>query len=169
MSSWSLSSPQGLVLFHSPHLQGWSQGRAVFHTPWFSCPVFPAPSPGPAQPPSPAKHRGHQAGGAGPPPGARRQEWYHLPLRLPGCPPPWTLTASPEDKQIKKQAQGDWAAQSVNHPNLELLSGHDLKVHEFEAHLRIQADSEEPAWDSLSLSLSAPPSLAVSLSLSLSK
>ena len=35
-------------------------------------------------------------------------------------------------------------------------SGHDLTVQEFEHHIWVCADSEEPAWDFLSPSLSVP-------------
>ena len=52
---------------------------------------------------------------------------------------------------------------------LDFGSGHDLTVGGFEPHIRLSADSAEPAWDSLSPSLSAPPLLALSLSLSLSR
>ena len=48
-------------------------------------------------------------------------------------------------------------------------SGHDLMVHEFEPFIGLCADSVEPAWDSVSRSLSAPPLLMLSLSLSLSQ
>ena len=47
-------------------------------------------------------------------------------------------------------------AQSVKPPTLDFGSGHDLAVHEFEAHIRLDAESTEPAWDSLS-PLSALP------------
>ena len=42
-------------------------------------------------------------------------------------------------------------------------SGHDLQVRGIEPHVRLCADSVEPAWDSLS-SLSAPPLLMLPLS-----
>ena len=45
-------------------------------------------------------------------------------------------------------------AQSVKHPSLGFGSGHDLMVRETEPHVRLCIDSMEPAWDSLSLSLS---------------
>ena len=47
-------------------------------------------------------------------------------------------------------------------------SGHDLKICEFEPHIGFSADSSEPgaALDSVSPSLSAPPLLVQSLSLS---
>ena len=45
-------------------------------------------------------------------------------------------------------------AQLVKHPTLDFGSGHDLAVRGIEPHVGLQADSAEPAWDSLSLSLS---------------
>ena len=45
-------------------------------------------------------------------------------------------------------------AQLVKHPTLDFGSGHDLMVGELEPHIRLCADSEEPAWDSLSPPLS---------------
>ena len=60
--------------------------------------------------------------------------------------------------------RGVWVAQSAKHPTLDFGSGHDLIVREFEPHIRLCTDGAEPAWDSLSLSLSAPPLLALSLS-----
>ena len=42
-------------------------------------------------------------------------------------------------------------------------SGHDLTVHKFEPRLGLVAVSAEPASDLLSLSLSAPSQLALSL------
>ena len=54
-------------------------------------------------------------------------------------------------------------AQSVKLPNLGFISGHDLRVCGFEPCVRLQAESAEPAWDSLSPSLSAPPLLVLSL------
>ena len=68
-----------------------------------------------------------------------------------------------------------WVAQSVKRPTLHLGSGHDLTVREFEPPVGLCVDSVEPAWDSLSPSLSAPlpptyvHSLSLPLSLSLSK
>ena len=59
-------------------------------------------------------------------------------------------------------------AQSVKCPTLDFGSGHDLTVCEFEPCVTFCTDSAEPAWDSLSSSLSLPLSLPVfSLSLSL--
>ena len=58
---------------------------------------------------------------------------------------------------------GAWVAQSVKHLTLDFSSGHDLMVHEIEPHCGLCADSVEPAWDSLSPSLSAPPMHTLSL------
>ena len=49
---------------------------------------------------------------------------------------------------------GTWVAQSVKPPTLARV--HDLTVCEFEPRTGLRADSVEPAWDSLSLSLSLP-------------
>ena len=46
--------------------------------------------------------------------------------------------------------RGAWVAQSVKCPTLDLGSGHDLMVSEFEPRTGLCADSAEPAWDSLS-------------------
>ena len=56
-------------------------------------------------------------------------------------------------------------AQPVKRLTLSFGSGHDLTVHEFELDAGLCADSVEPAWDSLSPSLSMPPLLILSLSL----
>ena len=61
--------------------------------------------------------------------------------------------------------RGTWLAQSVEHPTLDFGSGHDLTVHEFKPRVRLCADSTEPAWDSWSPSLSAPPPLMLCLKL----
>ena len=63
---------------------------------------------------------------------------------------------------------GAWVAQSVKHPTLGFGLGHDLTVCEFEPHIRLHADSAEPAWDSPSPSLSAPPPHACTHALFLS-
>ena len=64
-------------------------------------------------------------------------------------------------------------AQLVKHLTLDFSSGHDLTVHEIfemEPHVRFYTDSVEPAWDSLSLSLSAPlPTHSLCLSLKIHK
>ena len=58
-------------------------------------------------------------------------------------------------------------AQLVKHPTLDFGSGQDLTVREFEPRFHLHADGTESAWDSLSPSLSVPPLLMLSLSLSL--
>ena len=55
-------------------------------------------------------------------------------------------------------------AQLVKRSTLDLGSGHDLMVPEIKAHIALCADITEPAWDSLSASLSAPPLLVLPLS-----
>ena len=59
---------------------------------------------------------------------------------------------------------GQW----VGHPTLDFSSGHDLVVGEIEPLVGLCPDSVEPAWDSLSpsLSLSLPCAHARALSLS---
>ena len=66
---------------------------------------------------------------------------------------------------------GAWVAQSVKHPILDFSSGHDLMVREVELYIGLQANRAEPAYDSLSPSLSAPlqPSLSFSVSLKINK
>ena len=64
---------------------------------------------------------------------------------------------------------GTWVAQSVEYPTLDFGSGHGFMVHGSEPHTGLHTGSAEPAGDSLSPSLSAPPLLSLSLSLSLSK
>ena len=49
---------------------------------------------------------------------------------------------------------GTGVAQSVKSPTLDFGSGHDLMVREFEPRIGLGTDSTEPAWVSLSLSLS---------------
>ena len=69
----------------------------------------------------------------------------------------------------KANKSGDtWVAQSVKHLTLDSGLGHDLMVHDTEPQVGIHTDSAEPAWDSLSPCLSAPPHLSLSLFLSLS-
>ena len=60
-------------------------------------------------------------------------------------------------------------AQSVEYPNVDFGSGHDLTVCESEPLTGFFTDSAEPTWNSLSLPLSAPPSLVLSLSLKVNK
>ena len=63
-------------------------------------------------------------------------------------------------------------AQSVKHLTLAHLTldlGPDLPVRDFEPRVGLCADSAEPAWDSLSPSLSFPPLLFVSKLINLKK
>ena len=64
-------------------------------------------------------------------------------------------------------AWGAWAAQLVKHPPPDFSSGHGLTVHGCEPRVGLYSDSMEPAWDSLSPSLS--PSLPCSLSLKINR
>ena len=57
-----------------------------------------------------------------------------------------------------------WVAQLVKRLTLDFGSGHDLVVCEPQSHVGLRADSAEPAWDSLSLSLCPSPALSLSLS-----
>ena len=59
-------------------------------------------------------------------------------------------------------------AQSAEHLALDFGSGYDLTVCGLKPHIGLYAGSVEPAWDSLSPNLSAPPPLICSISLSLS-
>ena len=54
-------------------------------------------------------------------------------------------------------------AQSIKCANLDVGSGHDLKVPEIKPRVGLCADSSEPTWDSLSPCLSAPPLFVLSL------
>ena len=56
-------------------------------------------------------------------------------------------------------------AQLIKNPTLDFNSGHDLTVNKFQPHIDLCADSTKPAWDSVSLSLSALPLLTLYLSL----
>ena len=53
--------------------------------------------------------------------------------------------------------RGTWVTQSVKRPTPDFGSGHDHRVCTFKSRVRLYADSAEPASNSLSLSLSAPP------------
>ena len=64
----------------------------------------------------------------------------------------------------KDAFRGVWVAQTAKRLTLGFSSGRDLAVREFEPHTGLRTDSAETAWDSLSLS--APPPLALSVSLS---
>ena len=60
-------------------------------------------------------------------------------------------------QQKRLEILGAWGAQSVKYLTLDLSSGHDLTVGDIQPHIGLCADSVEPAWDSLSPSLFAPP------------
>ena len=49
--------------------------------------------------------------------------------------------------------RGAWVSQVVRQPTLDFSSGHDLTVREVKPHVGLYAASMEPAWDSLSPSL----------------
>ena len=51
---------------------------------------------------------------------------------------------------------GALVTQLVKHSTLDLYSRHYLTVHGVELHVKLRADSVEPAWDCLSVSLSLP-------------
>ena len=59
---------------------------------------------------------------------------------------------------------GVWVTPWVACLTLDFDSGHDLTVHGIEPHIGLCTDTAEPAWDSLSPSLSAPPLFSLSLS-----
>ena len=59
--------------------------------------------------------------------------------------------------------RGTWVVQSVEHPALDFGSSHDLMVCGFKPLIGLGADSVEPAWDSLSLSLSPCSTCSCSL------
>ena len=63
---------------------------------------------------------------------------------------------------------GTRVAQSDKPLTLGFCSSHDLMAHGFEPYVDLFTVNAEPAWDSLSHFLSAPPLLVFSLSLSLS-
>ena len=57
-----------------------------------------------------------------------------------------------------KGLRGTWGAQSIKCLTLGFCSGHELTVREFEPRVGLRADRVEPAWDSLSPTVSALPS-----------
>ena len=65
--------------------------------------------------------------------------------------------------------QGRWVVQLVKPLTLGFVSGHDLTVQEFRPHIGLYTGNAEPAWDFLSLPLSAPPPLTLRLALFLSQ
>ena len=64
-----------------------------------------------------------------------------------------------DEKNVK--IRGAWVAQSVKRLSLDFGSGYDLTAYEFKSYIGLCADSVEPAWGSLSPSLSAPPLLSL--------
>ena len=66
----------------------------------------------------------------------------------------------------KYNSRGAGVVQSVERPILDLGSGRDLTVREFEPHIGLCADGVDPAWDSVSPSR-FPSLLACTFSLSL--
>ena len=62
---------------------------------------------------------------------------------------------------IKNRNKGTWVAQSVRRPTLDVSSGPDLTVREFEPHVRLSAVGAEPALDPLSPSLCPSPAYAL--------
>ena len=78
----------------------------------------------------------------------------------PSAPPPPILSLSLSlriNKWTLNIIWGTRGAQSVEHPTLHFSSGHQLVVHGSEPCVGFHTDSAEPAWDSLSPSLSASP------------
>ena len=57
----------------------------------------------------------------------------------------------------------------MKRPTLDFSSGYDFIVREFKPCIGLCTDSAEPAWDSLSPSLSALPPLVISRSLKINK
>ena len=62
--------------------------------------------------------------------------------------------------------EGAWVVQSVQRQTLDFSSGHDLTVCELEPCIGLCADSMEPAWGSVSLSLPSTYTRAHACSLS---
>ena len=56
-----------------------------------------------------------------------------------------------------KASWAAWVVRSVKHPTLDIGSGRDLMVCGIEPGDGLCADGAEPAWDSCSPSLCAPP------------
>ena len=77
----------------------------------------------------------------------------------PPAPPQPLPSPSPALVLRRQKPRGAWVAQSVEHPTVDLGSGHDLTACGFEPHIRLCVDSMEPAWDSLLLSLPLTHSL----------
>ena len=54
-------------------------------------------------------------------------------------------------------------AQLIKHSTFDFSSGYDLRVCEIQPHIGLCPDYPEPAWDSFSPSLSAPPACVLAL------
>ena len=96
-----------------------------------------------------------------------------LPLSLP-LPCSLSLSLSLKINKLKNKIKfghlgssgGPWVVQSVKHLTLGFSSDRDLTVRGFEPGIRLCTGSAVPAWNPLSLSLSAPPLLTLSVSFS---
>ena len=73
------------------------------------------------------------------------------------------LSVHPLYQTFKELILDSSVAQLVKCLALDFGSDHDLMVYEIEPYSRFCANSMEPAWDSLSPSLSTPPLLSLSL------
>ena len=56
-----------------------------------------------------------------------------------------------------KGGGGAWVALFIECLTFDFGPGHDLAVHGFKPHISLHADSKEPAFDSVSLSLCPAP------------
>ena len=95
---------------------------------------------------------------------------YHVWNNVPQLPRKPTSKRNRMDQSVFKTLRWGvpgWLSQ-LKHLALDLGSGHHLAVHGFGPHVRLCADSVEPAWDSLPLSLLFP-ACALFLSLKINK
>ena len=81
----------------------------------------------------------------------------------------WSISLGGVGAIAKSMVKTIRVAQLVKRPTLAFVPGHDLTVRETEPCVGLRADSAEPAWDSVSSSLFAPPPLMLTLSLSFSQ
>ena len=82
------------------------------------------------------------------------------------------MLLTPTRKGKEEERRGRWVPGWLSWLNIQLLVSAQVTIsqfHEFEPHIGLHGDSAEPAWDSLSPSLSAPPPLALSVSLKINK
>ena len=102
----------------------------------------------------------------------QRERETQNPKRAPGSKlSAQSLTRGLNSRSVRSRPElksGAWVAQSVEHPTLD-FGCHHLMVREFEPHVRLCADSAEPAWDPLFLSLFLSCLCALSLSLKIHK